>query len=339
MFNYLITFSQYIKLFCNISLFSYIYKYFFDHCNDKIQITTKNKKKNAIKSKITLSLIYFTLLTVIYFTISLRFFITILCAFGLSSLLLLDKFDPTSIEILTKYDNHKTLRLGWKVFYTFINLIFMCLEPLHKQMTNKLKHYYKKAKKFIMNKLSENKEDGGEVDIMNLLFKNDNIKENDVQEHIKDETNNKINREVLSSTMSDYVVNNNISANQKKNLLNSKENLLNNKENEIDEMNVNDIINKIINLRSDETTEEIKEIKEIKEITTNESKTTQEEKICNKDIKEDLKEQENEEHEDEEDEEEQEDEFGEDKIKKMQEMMSILNKMNEIFNSDVNEEQ
>lgn len=335
MFNYLITFSQYIKLFCNISLFSYIYKYFFDNCNDKIQITTKNKKKNAIKSKITLSLMYFTLLTVIYFTISLRFLITILCVFGLSSLLLLDKFDPTSISILTKYDNHKTLRLGWKVFYTFINLVFMCLEPLHKQMTNKFKYYYKKAKKFIMNKLSENK-DNGDMDIMNLLFKNDNIDknidENNIQEHIKHETNNKINREVLSSTMSDYVMNNNITANQKKNLLNNKENEIN------DDINVNDIINKIINLRSDETTEEIKEIKEIKEITTNESKTTQdnEETVSKKTLnKEDHDQNHIEDHREEVGEDDGE-EVGEDK---MQEMMLILNKMNEIFNSDINEEQ
>ncbi len=150
MFNYLILFYNYFKLFLGISLFSYIYKICFDSCNQKVNIKTKhNKTKQTIKSKIGLSLLYLFLTTILYYTLTLRVVLTLLSTFALGIVFALDKFDPESLEILSVYDKNKIVRYGWKIMYSGVSVFFIAMTPIHNYMTehvNSIKN--KTTKKF-----------------------------------------------------------------------------------------------------------------------------------------------------------------------------------------------
>jgi hypothetical protein len=148
MFNYLILFYNYFKLFLGISLFSYIYKICFDSCNQKVNIKTKhNKTKQTIKSKIGLSLLYLFLTTILYYTLTLRVVLTLLSTFALGIVFALDKFDPESLEILSIYDKNKIVRYGWKIMYSGISVLFISMTPVHNYITEHVNNIKNKTTK------------------------------------------------------------------------------------------------------------------------------------------------------------------------------------------------
>ena len=136
----LINFYSYFKNFSYTVVFVFIYEYFFNKCNKKILIKTKNnKKKHVIKSKISLSLIYFTLLLILFYSLSLKIFITLFSSIGILILFLLEKFDNSKLEIFENIDNNKILRYFWKSFYIFINIMLFLFKPISKYIGSYLK--------------------------------------------------------------------------------------------------------------------------------------------------------------------------------------------------------
>ena len=123
MFNLLFTYYKYLKLSINLILFIYIYKYFFDRCNERVLIKQKksNKSKYVTKSKILLSFIYFVLLFLIYSSMSLNVLYISSLIVSLGSVLFIDNFNSELIDYIAIFDKNKSLRLVWKIFYTIIN--------------------------------------------------------------------------------------------------------------------------------------------------------------------------------------------------------------------------
>ncbi len=198
MLGFFYRFYTYFQVFTSFILFFYIYKYFFDRCNERIFIKNKesNKKKHVIKSRIVLSLIYFTMILSIYMLASLRVLVTLFFGISLGFLLAFDKFSPESLNYVDVLDKNKSVRFVWKVFYTVINLIFMVLHPVHKEMnkgfTKKYLHYKNKITELFIN-------DNASIDqnFMNL-FKNFNFmtKTSEISDYIiKKKDNSKINLE------------------------------------------------------------------------------------------------------------------------------------------------
>ena len=79
MLDFVFEIFWYFRVFTGFCLFTYIYKYFFEICNEKKTIKEKNnKEKKVIKSRITISLLYLTLTIILYFTLTLRILIAII---------------------------------------------------------------------------------------------------------------------------------------------------------------------------------------------------------------------------------------------------------------------
>jgi hypothetical protein len=183
----------------NSVLFFYIYKFIFDKCNERILIKDKDssKKKYVIKSKIILSLIYFTILLSIYLLLSLRVIITFILIVSLISLLTVDKLSKESLDFINVYDKNKSLRIVWKVFYTVINIIFMGLYPIHKEFGKQINKNYSKYKDNLSTTIL-NENSSVDINFGNFfnLFNNFDISQ--TSNYFKIKENNKINLEKVT---------------------------------------------------------------------------------------------------------------------------------------------
>ena len=145
-------FYEYLKIFINLCFITYIYKYFFDKCNEKKVITGINKKsKKVIKSKIGLSFIYFCLTILFYYTATFKVLFTLLSVIIMSLLILGQKFNPSSLKLFEKYDSNKFIKKIWNCFYYLINLLFKLLKPFHDIIDNNLNNKSKAFNKSLSN--------------------------------------------------------------------------------------------------------------------------------------------------------------------------------------------
>ena len=201
MTNLFYTYYKYIQIFSSFILFFYIYKYFFDKCNERVLIKNKGskQKKYVIKSKITLSFLYFALILSLYFLMTIRVSITFILLISLGMLLLFNKFSPESLNCFNIFDKNKSVRFGWKIFYSFINLVLMILYPIHnefsKESSKKYNYYKNKISEIFLNDKSSDSIDKHFIN----LFKNFNLFNNtsDISDYIlsKKHENTKINIE------------------------------------------------------------------------------------------------------------------------------------------------
>lgn len=200
MFNSLYTYYGYSKLFMSSILFFYIYKFIFDKCNERILIKDKDssKKKYVIKSKIILSLIYFTILLSIYLLLSFRVVITFILIVSLISLLTVDKLSKESLDFINVYDKNKSLRIVWKVFYTVINIIFMALYPIHKEFGKQINKNYSNYKdKLSTTILNENS--SVDINLGNFFNLFNNLDISETSNYFKIKENNKVNLEKVTN--------------------------------------------------------------------------------------------------------------------------------------------
>ena len=156
MLEYIILFYNYFKLFMGLSVFTFIFKFCFDTCNEKINLKGKNgKKKQTIKSRIGLALAYLFFCTILYFSLTPRVFFTIISLIGIGTLYALDKFDKATVNQLCVHDKNKLVRFLWKILYTIINIVLLIYSPIHKIMLNNFSNLFTNAKNKTKSKVNQ----------------------------------------------------------------------------------------------------------------------------------------------------------------------------------------
>lgn len=139
MFSIILQILAYAKILITFSLFTYIYKYFYDNCNEKKIIKSKDEKpKKVIKTRIGLSLLYLVLLILLYFSMTWYIFFTLLLATFTTVITLTHKFEPSTLDILKKYDSHPITKKIWYFYSLIINIIFKIMAPCHRILENKI---------------------------------------------------------------------------------------------------------------------------------------------------------------------------------------------------------
>lgn len=274
MFDYLIIFYNYFKLFLGISLFSYIYKICFDSCNQKVNIKTKhNKTKQTIKSKIGLSLLYLFLIILLYYTLTLRVILTLLCTSALGIVYALDKFDPESLEIFCVYDKNKAIRYGWKIIYSGISVLFIGLTPVHNYISEHLNKTYSDIK----NKTTQKFKEG----LMGGIINNEEDDGFNIKKMIRELTS-EVGKKIegsSTSAMSDYLMRGNAKIVRDKVSMSSV-NIVEETETDIQEENI------IINQKDNQVKDEIKIAEDVKIVEEVKNKIEEiDMSIENKDIK------------------------------------------------------
>ena len=150
MFNIILQVLAYAKILITFSLFTYIYKYFYDNCNEKKVIKSKDEKpKKVIKTRIGLSLMYLVLLILLYFSLTWYIFLTLLLAIFTIVITLTHKFEPSTLDILKKYDSHPITKKIWYFYSLIMNIIFKIMGPCHRVLEIKIN----KNKEIIKNSL------------------------------------------------------------------------------------------------------------------------------------------------------------------------------------------
>ena len=129
----------YTKTLFIFSFFTYIYKYFYDSCNEKKIIKSKKEKpKKVVKSRIVLSFLYLIILTFLYFSLNWYIILTLFLTLLISGILFLHKFDPKTIDILKQYDSLPILKKVWFVYSKIMTIIFNLFSPCHRIIDNKI---------------------------------------------------------------------------------------------------------------------------------------------------------------------------------------------------------
>jgi ABC-type multidrug transport system fused ATPase/permease subunit len=139
MIDIILTVLGYARILITFSLFTYIYKYFYDSCNEKKIIKSKNNTpKKVVKTRISLSIIYLILLLFLYFSLNWYIFITIILSMLLISVSLIHKLNPSTMDILKKYETTPFTKTCWYFFSLTIKIIFKIFGPLHRVIDNKI---------------------------------------------------------------------------------------------------------------------------------------------------------------------------------------------------------
>ncbi len=157
MFNFISSFYNYVKLFINIGLFTFIFKMCLDTCVEKVNIKSKSgKNKQTIRARIGVALTYLTMCGLLYFSLTPRVIFTLLGIIGLITLYALDRFNKPLVEKLCLYDKNKSVRFTWKLLYTLINIILIIYTPIHNFFTSKFGGVFgrSKAKSNLFGKMS-----------------------------------------------------------------------------------------------------------------------------------------------------------------------------------------
>ena len=132
MFDIIIQVLAYAKLLIAFSLFTYIYKYFYDSCSEKKVIKSKdNKPKKVIKTRIGLSFIYLVLLILLYFSLSWYIIFTLLMAIFIIIITLSHKFEPDRLDLIKKYDSSPIIKNIWYIYSIIMNVVFKIMGPCH----------------------------------------------------------------------------------------------------------------------------------------------------------------------------------------------------------------
>jgi hypothetical protein len=156
MFDIILQVLAYSKILITFSLFTYIYKYFYDSCSEKKVIKSKDEKpKKVIKTRIGLALTYFFLLTLLYFSITWYIFLTLLLAIFTVIITLSHKFEPSTLDILKKYDSHPITKKIWYFYSLFMNIIFKIMGPCHRVLENKINKNKDKIKNGLVDQVSK----------------------------------------------------------------------------------------------------------------------------------------------------------------------------------------
>jgi len=150
MFELIIYLFSYTKLLFSLCLFTYLYKFFYDICNEKKLIKVKNEKpKKVIKIRNTMSFIYFFMIGLLYIVLDWFSIFSIFLILGITFLTLMQKFDKNFTNGTKKFDNIPIVQKTWNVFSVIITFVFKIFSPCHRIMDRKIN----KNKEFLKNTL------------------------------------------------------------------------------------------------------------------------------------------------------------------------------------------
>ena len=188
MFDIITQVLTYAKILITFSLFTYIYKYFYNSCSEKKVIKTKDEKpKKVIKTRIGLSLIYLILVLILYFSITWYIFLTLLIAVFAIIITLIHKFEPSTLNILKKYDSNPIIKKIWYFFSLFMNIIFKIMSPCHRVLENKINKNKEIVKNGLLNQVSKLNFNGLNMGFLgNLSTFSDNTVKTKINSNTKD---------------------------------------------------------------------------------------------------------------------------------------------------------
>jgi hypothetical protein len=156
MFDIIIQVLGYAKILITFSLFTYIYKYFYDSCSEKKIIKSKNEKpKKVIKTRIGLSFLYLALLTLLYFSLTWYIFFTLLLGTFTIAITLTHKFEPSTLDMFKKYDSHPIIKKIWYFYSLVMNIIFKIMGPCHRVLENKINKNKEKIKNGVVEQVGK----------------------------------------------------------------------------------------------------------------------------------------------------------------------------------------
>lgn len=156
MINIIFQFLALTRILFTFSLFTYIYKYFYDSCNEKKVIKIKkDKPKKVIKTRIGLSFIYFIILILLYFSLNWYVFISFMLSVLITIVMIAHKFDPVSINLLKKYDSLPIVKRVWFFYSRTMNLIFKIFSPFHRIIENKINNNKKFIKEILFGQMGK----------------------------------------------------------------------------------------------------------------------------------------------------------------------------------------
>lgn len=139
MFDLIINLFSYTKLFFSLCFFTYLYKCFFDLCNEKKLIKVKNEKpKKVIKIRNTMSFIYFFMVGLLYIVLDWFSIFAILLILTMTFLVLMQKFDKNFTNGTKKFDSKPIIQKTWYIFSLIINVVFKVFSPCHRVMDRKI---------------------------------------------------------------------------------------------------------------------------------------------------------------------------------------------------------
>ena len=183
MINIILTFLVYAKTLIAFTLFTYIYKYFYNSCIEKKVIKLKNEKpKKVIKTRIGLSFVYLVLLSIFYFSLNFYVLFTAILALGLASVTLMHKFDPSLINILKKYDSTPIAKKIWYLYSLIVNLIFKVFSPCHRIIENKINKNKDVIKNNLFGQFANMTFGGSDISLFSNLKTNKKSAQNEINE-------------------------------------------------------------------------------------------------------------------------------------------------------------
>lgn len=157
MFELIINLFSYTKLFFSLCFFTYLYKCFYDVCNEKKLIKVKNEKsKRVIKIRNTMSFIYFFLVGFLYIVLDWFSIFSIFLILAMTFLVLMQKFNKSFTDGTKNLDSKPIVQKTWYVFSIIINFVFKIFSPCHRVMDRKINKNKELLKSTLINGIFNN---------------------------------------------------------------------------------------------------------------------------------------------------------------------------------------
>jgi hypothetical protein len=155
MIDIILSFFWIIKTVMTFSLFTYIYKYFYESCGEKKIIKTKDgRPKKVLKIRASLAIVYLLLLSIIFYLLNVYTLFVLLVCGVLACIFLIHQFEPSILEILKKYEMNNIFKKCWFVYSFLLKMVFKIFSPLYNFFDIKLNVIKEKAKSKIFEKMT-----------------------------------------------------------------------------------------------------------------------------------------------------------------------------------------
>jgi len=160
MLNLIYSIYDYSSSIFSIIFLTYIFRFFFHNCIINNTLIKDNKFKTVSKLKFGLAMSYLFIITTLYYTFSFQTIMSFLALLLLFSLWTSESSNV--IKILSKYDNHDSVKPVSIFIFRSCNTIMKVLTPIHILIDFNIKKFFKYILSTLNNKLNND-------DINNLL--------------------------------------------------------------------------------------------------------------------------------------------------------------------------
>lgn len=129
---------SYCRLLLSFVLFTYVYKFFYNKCNEKIIVKSKDDKpKKVIRTRIGLMVFYSAILCFIFYMVNVFIVLNLLLIILLFATLLIHTFNVSLLDVFRKYDSNNKVKKIWFIYSIIVNFILKILYPIHKLIDKK----------------------------------------------------------------------------------------------------------------------------------------------------------------------------------------------------------